>query len=119
MSDLDSDMDLNSKKSGYSYKSRSSRSGTPNSTTFTSEWRTLKNVMKRICIVEKGINKYESHLHNPTPGGPTNGHKNLLKMKRNERETLVRELQNLPPCTNPNCPDHLSALAESVNFKTK
>ncbi|GFS67003.1 hypothetical protein TNCV_2527901 [Trichonephila clavipes] len=55
MSDSDSDMDLNSEKSGYSYKSRSSRSGTPNFTTFTSECQTLKNVMKRIWIVEKTL----------------------------------------------------------------
>ncbi|GFY51184.1 hypothetical protein TNIN_421381 [Trichonephila inaurata madagascariensis] len=48
----------------------------------------------------------------------TNGYKTLLKKKSQERETLVRELQNLPPCTNPDCPDHFSALADSVNLNS-
>ncbi|GFT99577.1 hypothetical protein TNCV_114611 [Trichonephila clavipes] len=31
---------------------------------------------------------------------------------------MVRELQHLPPCTDPDCPDQFSALAESVNFNS-
>ncbi|GFT14937.1 hypothetical protein TNCV_3483781 [Trichonephila clavipes] len=31
---------------------------------------------------------------------------------------MVTELQNLPPCTDSDYPDHFSALAESVNFKS-
>ncbi|GFW45222.1 hypothetical protein TNCV_4733301 [Trichonephila clavipes] len=77
----------------------------------------LKKVMQRIIVVEKDIHKFETHLKNPKPGSPTNGYKTLLNKKRHERETLVRELQNLPPCTDPDCPDHFTSLTESVNSR--
>ncbi|GFX22180.1 hypothetical protein TNCV_364911 [Trichonephila clavipes] len=111
----DSDSDMDSEISGYSAKSRSSRSGTPNSMTSTSECQNLKEVMKRIIDAEKDMHKYETYLKNPKPGGPTKGYKQLFHTKRHERENLVRELQNLPPCTDPDCPDNFNAPADSVS----
>ncbi|GFT14936.1 hypothetical protein TNCV_3483771 [Trichonephila clavipes] len=77
MTDSESDMDLNSEIFGHSFKSRSSRSGTPNSATYTTECQTLKHVMKRICDADKSINHYESQIQHTIPGGPTNGYKKL------------------------------------------
>ncbi|GFV07472.1 hypothetical protein TNCV_1738271 [Trichonephila clavipes] len=74
--------------------------------------------MKRISDAEQSINLPESQIQRPTPGGSTQGYIKLLKQKRQERETMVRELQNLPPCNNPDWPDHCSALAESVNYNS-
>ncbi|GFV09534.1 hypothetical protein TNCV_3159311 [Trichonephila clavipes] len=102
MTDSDSNMDMNSEISRYSANSRSS--GTSNSMTSTSESHNLKSVIKKIIRVEKCMQKYESNLMNPKPGGPTKGYKQLLHTKRHERENLVRELQLLPPCTDPDCP---------------
>ncbi|GFY40973.1 hypothetical protein TNIN_365411 [Trichonephila inaurata madagascariensis] len=78
----DSDMDLNSEISGYSFQTRSSRSGTPNSMISTTECQTLKDVMKKIHIAEKDIKKFESLLQNPKPGAPIDGYKTLLKRNR-------------------------------------
>ncbi|GFY71289.1 hypothetical protein TNIN_116862 [Trichonephila inaurata madagascariensis] len=115
MSDSDSDMDLNSESSGYS--SQSSRSGSPNSTISSKECRKLKNVMKRIRTVDKDIKKFESLILNHKTGAHTEGYKSSLKRSRKTRETLVRELQFLAPCTVPDCPDHFSALAGSFNTR--
>ncbi|GFY43256.1 hypothetical protein TNIN_400901 [Trichonephila inaurata madagascariensis] len=62
-------MDMNSKKSGHSFKSRSSRSGTSTCMTSTTECQTLKNVMEKICVAEKAIQHYENQVKNPIPGG--------------------------------------------------
>ncbi|GFY78944.1 hypothetical protein TNIN_15511 [Trichonephila inaurata madagascariensis] len=115
MSDSDSDMDLNSENSGYS--SQSSRSGSPNSTISSKECRKLKNVMKRIRTVDKDIKKFESLILKHKTGAHTEGYKSSLKRSRKTRETLVRELQFLAPCTVPDCPDHFSALAGSFNTR--
>ncbi|GFY69922.1 hypothetical protein TNIN_422851 [Trichonephila inaurata madagascariensis] len=108
-------MDLNSENSGYS--SQSSRSGSPNSTISSKECRKLKNVMKRIRTVDKDIKKFESLILKHKTGAHTEGYKSSLKRSRKTRETLVRELQFLAPCTVPDCPDHFSALAGSFNTR--
>ncbi|GFT41172.1 hypothetical protein TNCV_5034511 [Trichonephila clavipes] len=83
----------------------------------TPECQNLKSVMKRILYIEKDMKKYESYLAKPKPGGPTKEYKQLLHTKRHEREKLVRELQLLPPCTDPDCPNHFSAHADSTNAR--
>ncbi|GFY56780.1 hypothetical protein TNIN_474451 [Trichonephila inaurata madagascariensis] len=113
----DSAMDMNSEKSGHSFKSRSFRSGTSTSMTSTTECQKLKKVMNKIRAAKKAIQHYEYQVKNPLPVDPNDGFKTLLKRKRQKRETLVRELQILPPCTDPDCPDHFSALAESTSSR--
>ncbi|GFX53571.1 hypothetical protein TNCV_2326861 [Trichonephila clavipes] len=84
MSNSESDMDLNSEKSGCTYKSRSSRSGTSKSVTPVSDCQ-----------------KFEKDYG-----------------ENSKRETSVRELQILPPCTDADCPDHSSpAQAESDEIR--
>ncbi|GFV03817.1 hypothetical protein TNCV_680261 [Trichonephila clavipes] len=71
MSDSESDMDLNSEKSGYTYKSHSSRSGISKSATPVSDCQKLKKTTERIQVADQAINFFENQIHNPTPGGPT------------------------------------------------
>ncbi|GFY67767.1 hypothetical protein TNIN_246651 [Trichonephila inaurata madagascariensis] len=73
--------------------------------------------MKRIRTVDKNINKFESLILKHKTGAHTEGYKSSLKRSRKTRETLVRELQLLAPCTVPDCPDHFSALAGSFNTR--
>ncbi|GFY70554.1 hypothetical protein TNIN_143401 [Trichonephila inaurata madagascariensis] len=41
----------------------------------------------------------------------------MLAERRQERETLVRELKILPPCTEPDCPEHSSSAQEEIEEK--
>ncbi|GFW96622.1 hypothetical protein TNCV_2846791 [Trichonephila clavipes] len=41
----------------------------------------------------------------------------MLSERRQERETLVRELEILPPCTDPDCPDHSSPVQAEIDEK--
>ncbi|GFY44000.1 hypothetical protein TNIN_105971, partial [Trichonephila inaurata madagascariensis] len=107
-------MDMNFEISEHSFKSQSSRSGTLISMISTTDCQTLKDVMKRIYVAEKAIKRFESLLQHSKSGAPIDGYKTLLKRNRSDRETLVRELQNLPPCTDPDFPNHFSALAENL-----
>ncbi|GFY74194.1 hypothetical protein TNIN_16301 [Trichonephila inaurata madagascariensis] len=60
--------------------------------------------MKRIRTVDKNIKKFESLILKHKTGAHTEGYKSSLKRSRKTRETLVRELQLLAPCTVPDCP---------------
>ncbi|GFY62604.1 hypothetical protein TNIN_136271 [Trichonephila inaurata madagascariensis] len=70
--------------------------------------------MKRIRTVDKDIKKFEILILKHKTGAHTEGYKSSLKRSRKTRETLVRELQFLAPCT---VPDHSSALAGSFNTR--
>ncbi|GFY52507.1 hypothetical protein TNIN_364141 [Trichonephila inaurata madagascariensis] len=72
-----------------------------------------ENVMKKIRTVDMNIKKFENLILKHKTGAHTEGYKLSLKRSRRTRETLVRELQLLAPCTVPDCPDHFSAQAGS------
>ncbi|GFW42476.1 hypothetical protein TNCV_4256711 [Trichonephila clavipes] len=110
MTDSESDMDLNSEKSGYTYKSRSSCSGTSKSATHVSDCQKLKKAMEKIPVADQAINCFENQICNPPSGDPTDVYISFLAQKRQERETLVRELQILPSCADPD--DSFLAQAE-------
>ncbi|GFS57225.1 hypothetical protein TNIN_224801 [Trichonephila inaurata madagascariensis] len=116
-SDSDSDMDMNSENSGHTFKSRSSRFGTSTSMTPTTDCQRIKMTMDKLQAADEAILHYEYQVQNSLPGKQKDGFKTLLKLKRQERKTLVRELYILPPCTDLDCPERYSALAESTNSK--
>ncbi|GFY62209.1 hypothetical protein TNIN_491161 [Trichonephila inaurata madagascariensis] len=116
-SDSDSDMDMNSENSERTFKSRSSRSGTSTSMTSTTDCQRFKMTMDKLHADDETILHYECQVQNSLLGKQKDGFKTLLKLKRQERETLVRELNILPPCTDLDCPDHYSALAESTSSR--
>ncbi|GFY58288.1 hypothetical protein TNIN_444151 [Trichonephila inaurata madagascariensis] len=116
-SDSDSDMEMNSEISGHTFKSRSSRSGTSTSMTPVTDYQRLKMTMNKLQVAEDAVLHYEDQVQNSLPGKKKDGFKTLLKLNRQEREAVVRELNILPPCTDLDCPDHYSALADSSNSK--
>ncbi|GFY78233.1 hypothetical protein TNIN_198961 [Trichonephila inaurata madagascariensis] len=115
----DSDMEMNSENSGHTFKSRSSRSGTSTSMTPITDCQKFKMTMNKLHVAEDAIMHYEDQVQNYLPGtrAKKDGFKTLLKLKRQEKEAVVRELNILPPCTDLDCPDHYSALADSSNSK--
>ncbi|GFX77380.1 hypothetical protein TNCV_2955781 [Trichonephila clavipes] len=70
--------------------------------------------MEKVQAANQAISFFAHQIECPTRGDPIDVYIQLLKQRKQERETLVRELQILPPCTDPDCPDHSSpAQAES------
>ncbi|GFW80693.1 uncharacterized protein TNCV_3235451 [Trichonephila clavipes] len=117
-------MDLNSEKSGYSYKSRSSCSGTSNSTTFTSECQTLPNSIKspEPVLTQNNFDNLEQGVEHSlnTENNAKNNNENetivpkpklpspiMLKIKKNYREQLKIINEKFPEITSKNSGDYI------------
>ncbi|GFS55728.1 hypothetical protein TNIN_95181 [Trichonephila inaurata madagascariensis] len=111
MSDSDSGMNLNSEISGYSFQTRSSRSGTPNSTISTTKCQTLKDVMRKIQIAEKDIKKFESFLQKPKPGAP---HRWIQDFAEKEQKNQGNFDKRASKFTSPDYPGKILLILEKI-----
>ncbi|GFY58019.1 hypothetical protein TNIN_357041 [Trichonephila inaurata madagascariensis] len=113
MSGSDSEMELASVKSGFSYKSRSSTNSRSSSAlAFMSDCFRLRGAMAQIQKTEPLLRSYCMMLKHENPEDKEMN--DLLRrsiMDTIDKEYLLKsELRTLTPCTEPASPDHSTSL---------